>query len=955
MRPAGGLKKKLTGFIIKNIFLSNFDQWGKAMTRFRGFTPLCAFALGLVALPATLSAQSNTTSAITGVVKDAGGAPLAGAVVRVTSPSLIGGEKTAVTAQNGVYRIPGLPPGKYRVVVEAKGRAPLTGHETLELSRTSTVNWKFPSVGAATVEVVGEAAALDATPVGLTQNYSTEDLANLPVERSMTAIMSLTPGVNTGYAWGGDSSENGWLMDGMNIGDVSGGGQWLFANPDWFSEVQVGGIGAPAEYGNFNGAYSNALVKRGGNEFEGSFNVYYMDSKWESESTNRYPGLDRTVLPGKSYDAALNFGGPVLKDKLWFFVSAWARQTQTTPIGALATDKRSYQNFLGKLTWQATPNATLEMLLEYDSLPETNKDIDNTVMPIASHKQIAPDRLFNTIWTQTLNSSLVFTAKVSGYSGNYEERPNNGNQPSLNGEGSLTTTSLDPGNATTLDYFGNNQWYRNNYRARIEGVVTLDYFRTNLIVDGDSHAFKAGFEQAQASNEDTKLPTGGMQFYGYEGDTPGLLTPDVVDVGGGYEIKMHSNRTALYLQDTWTLNDRFTLRPGLRFEQYTARGYGETGNIWDKKVVAPRLGGSFALTPDQTNVLKFHWGRYYAAFSSWFVDRAYQRWIPTMSEYYWYGNDLNPVTTPPSQYPAAALTPDNLSYTSNGISPVSPNARQPFTDETTLAYEHKFKGPWSLTATWVYRQQKDILVRKDMADNTADPSTGSWATGSYTWQGVSHDYTWWSSSVDPYNAAGTNWLVTSEPTAKRNYVAGSLVIERKWMDDWSLNASFTRARRYGNVGESDGYDSWAPYESPNFLINSYGLLPGYNDYEAKIHGAVKLPLGLKLAGNYTYLSGQRYTPYARTARGDNDVRSYVYVEPRGSEKYPSEHLLDMRLSEGFKLSAKSNLEVFAQVYNVLNMGTTLAYASERINSSSYQIPSSVEQGRRLQIGMRYNF
>lgn len=908
-----------------------------------------AFVLALVACPAVLMAQSNTTAALTGVVKGPKGEPLAGATVRVSSASQIGGERVVRTAENGSYRVPMLAPGKYRIVVEAPGLTTIVSSETLELGKTATLNWKFPTTASATVAVVATASE-DVSTTSLTQNYSTEDLATLPVDRSMSGIMNLTPGVNGKAAWGGDTTENAWLMDGMNIGDVSGNSQWLYANPDWFSEVQVGGIGAAAEYGNFNGGYTNALVKRGGNKFEGSFNLYYADSAWEAKSSNRYPGLNRDIQPGKSYDTAINVGGPIIKDKLWFFASAWASQDQTTPVGALAGQSRSNRNFLTKFTWQATTDATLETLLEYDALPETNKGIDNTVQPIASHNQVAPDRLFNVIWTQTLNPATVLTAKVSGYSGNYEERPNNGDQPSLNAEGSLTTT--------TLDYFGNNQWYRNNYRARIEGAFTLDYFRTSLIVPGDSHAFRFGLEQAQASNEDVKLPTGGIQYYAYEGNTPGLVTPDVFDVGGGYNIKMHSNRSALYIQDNWTVNGRLTLQPGVRLEHYSARGYGQTSNIWDKRVAAPRFGGSFALTADQKNLFKFHWGKYYAAFSSWFVDRAYQSWIPKMTEYYWSGPDFNPLTTPPSQYPAPDLSAGNISYTSNNISPVDPNTKQPYTEETTFSLEHQFDSPWRVSATWVYRQQKDILVRKDTADVLSGPNaTGYWETdtGYYDNHGAAQDLTWWNSNVDPNNPNGTNWLVTTEPTAKRNYVAGTLVIERRWMDDWSVNASFTRARRYGNVGESDGYDTWAPYESPNYLINSYGLLTGYNDYEAKIRGAVKLPWTMKLSLNFTYLSGQRYTPYARTYRNDQGVRSYVFVEARGAEKYPSEHLLDMRLSKDINFSTKTKLELFGQVFNVLNTGTTLAYSTERINSTSYGVPGSVEQGRRLQLGLRLAF
>ncbi|HEX7554429.1 MAG TPA: carboxypeptidase-like regulatory domain-containing protein, partial [Geothrix sp.] len=284
------------------------------MTRIPGISRFSALVLALVACPAALLAQSSTTAALTGVVKNPKGAPLAGAMVRVSSPSLIGGERAVRTAENGTYRVPMLAPGRYRIVVEAPGLTTLVSNETLELGKTSTLNWKFAAAASVTVEVIA-AASEDVATTSLTQNYSTEDLATLPVDRSMSGIMNLTPGVNGKAAWGGDTGENAWLMDGMNIGDVSGNSQWLYANPDWFSEVQVGGIGAAAEYGNFNGGYTNALVKRGGNELAGSFNIYYADAAWQAKTSNRYPGLNRDLQPGKTYDAAINVGGPIIKDK----------------------------------------------------------------------------------------------------------------------------------------------------------------------------------------------------------------------------------------------------------------------------------------------------------------------------------------------------------------------------------------------------------------------------------------------------------------------------------------------------------------------------------------------------------------------------------------------------------------------------------------------------------------
>jgi len=212
------------------------------MARGKGFTGFSALMLALVATPAALMAQSTTTSALTGLVRDANGHPLAGAVIRITSPTMIGGEKVMKTAENGSYRFPMLPPGRYRITVESQGMPTLTGNETLELGRTSSVNWKFQKTASATVEVLGSNSAnLDSAPVGVTANYNTTELATLPTDRTLSGIMNLTPGVNAKSAWGGDTRGNAWMMDGINISDPQSNTQWIYPNPDWFSEIQVGG------------------------------------------------------------------------------------------------------------------------------------------------------------------------------------------------------------------------------------------------------------------------------------------------------------------------------------------------------------------------------------------------------------------------------------------------------------------------------------------------------------------------------------------------------------------------------------------------------------------------------------------------------------------------------------------------------------------------------------------
>jgi hypothetical protein len=176
-------------------------------------------------------------------------------------------------------------------------------------------------------------------------------------------------------------------------------------------------------------------------------------------------------------------------------------------------------------------------------------------------------------------------------------------------------------------------------------------------------------------------------------------------------------------------------------------------------------------------------------------------------------------------------------------------------------------------------------------------------------------------------------------------------VSRSFQDNWSLNANYTRARRYGNTYKSSGYDEL--FESPNNLINSNGLLPGYNDDEVKIHGLYEFPWKMRISGTFTYLSGERYTPYGRTT-DDQEIYYYPNVQARGSAKYPSEHLLDLRLTQIIPITAKSNAEVFAEVFNVLNTGTAISW-NESVRSSDYMKPKEVESGRRVRLGFRVNF
>ena len=114
-------------------------------------------------------------------------------------------------------------------------------------------------------------------------------------------------------------------------------------------EIQVGGLGADAEYGGFTGGIINGVTKSGGNEFHGGVEIYYQPESWTAD--NDPDARPRTS--SSSSDYAVSLGGPVVKDKLWFFVSGEYWHQVTTPVGAERHVDREIPRFLGKLTWQA--------------------------------------------------------------------------------------------------------------------------------------------------------------------------------------------------------------------------------------------------------------------------------------------------------------------------------------------------------------------------------------------------------------------------------------------------------------------------------------------------------------------------------------------------------------------------------------------------------------------------
>src|SRR5215475_14115030 len=289
-------------------------------------------ALCLALLATSVGAQTATTGTIEGTVTDPNGAVVPGATVRVTSPNLMRAQ-TATSDGQGRYRFANLPPGKYTVTVEATGGFAKFERADLEvnLSTITTADVKLlPQGAAATVEVVAGASGVDVSSNTSGTNISTEQFSNLPTQRTVQSLYTIAPtvtrsglrdasGRDRDPSVGGSSGpENNYILDGVTSTDPPFGGSGANLPFEFVQEIEIKTGAYGADVGKTTGGFFNVITKSGGNEFHGDAFFYGNPQKFTRE-TKFFPKTGSAPNGFSELDAGFDLGGPIKKDKLWFF------------------------------------------------------------------------------------------------------------------------------------------------------------------------------------------------------------------------------------------------------------------------------------------------------------------------------------------------------------------------------------------------------------------------------------------------------------------------------------------------------------------------------------------------------------------------------------------------------------------------------------------------------------
>src|SRR5947207_6333867 len=328
-------------------------------------------ALTLAMFATSAMAQSSTTGSIEGQVTDPNGAAVKGATVTATSPNLITAQ-SATTGDEGRYLISALPPGKYKVTVDASGFGKFSKDDVaVNLGHSSTVDPQLSlATATATVNVTG-GAQVDVSANTTGSNVSTDQFSNFPTQRTVQGLYTIAPTVTrsglrdaTGRdrdpsVAGSSGPENNYILDGVNTTDPAFGGSGANLPFEFVQEVEIKTGAYGAEYGKSTGGIFNVITKSGGNEFHGDL-FGFGTTKGLVRSVKNFPFTGSAANGFSETDIGGDIGGPIKKDKLWFFgafnpqrrTNFYRSETFLLPV----TNKVTTPFYAGKITWAPNQN-----------------------------------------------------------------------------------------------------------------------------------------------------------------------------------------------------------------------------------------------------------------------------------------------------------------------------------------------------------------------------------------------------------------------------------------------------------------------------------------------------------------------------------------------------------------------------------------------------------------------
>lgn len=928
-------------------------------------------------------AWAGTTGNIKVTVLDNNGAPLPGAVVSaLTEESLT--RRSGVTDGDGSVLLASLDPStKYEVTATMAGFATVKQSGlTVRTDRTTelSLTMKVASVEEV-ITVTSDVPLVDTTSAIVGQDITLELTESLPTARSYQSYLQLAPGtkpssggnpsskggVNYSDIGGnyGNSTDNFYYVDGVNITDGTTGTFGSNFNSEIIQEQSVITGGAPAEFAGSAGLLSRVVTKSGGNTFAGSLNYYFQNDSLVADNENIEGNKFST------YDTAFTLGGPILKDKIWFYLSYQIKsreddvysQSDNSFLRSVSTDQ---DLGFAKLTWQITEKDKLSLNFfndPYDRSGSTssttlnNRDVARTQG--GDNFKLEYSRFFgNLIWTtwagthegevsnlpassETLNN--VIFARSAGAP--LEER-------ALGGSGTTLETFRDRDFLETkLEYLLHTGFGMHNLQMGITYEVPKYMEESNVLgpegarytsLDAQYSGTTLGqltqssnWTTGSISNDDvariiTAINNSADNAYYtnlLDADHDGTVSPDEVRA---YQFTSTSGNPngEINVYRSWRSSaspyevkskglsfylqdqwtfDQWTVHAGVRAEQW--KHFASDGSEIFKFdfELAPRLSVVYDVLNDGRMKASAYYGRFYDPVRNNMTDFAGAFTGPVDEEQVFLGDKW-------------------LTYRTRGGTVVldsifAPSTKTPYTDQFMLGFAMDMGKNMSLEFTYTKQETKDILEDYDynLYLHAGDFSLGP------EYYGITDP-----EMLQDLEDGNINYIIGTLKGGVRKYDGYELVFRKRMSSNWQALASYTFNDAEGNSNSDSNADfqgDWVALDprAPNI----YGAQPGNIEHLIKLAGSYRLEMGLEFGMSYLWNSGTLYSKtfslYGRNLPlMQDDVTevggfedTWVLPDMVGTYESPAYGTLDLRIKYAKRFS-KIGTEFFLDIFNALD-------------------------------------
>lgn len=944
-----------------------------------------ALCISLLAVSAFAQVESGN---IFGKVQGKDGTVLPGVSVTLTG---VGAPATAITDAGGNFRFLNLAPGAYTLKAELAGLGTATRAGVgVSLGRNADVTMTLNPTVAESITVTAGTPLLDVRRTGDGANVSKLELQNVPTARDPWVILQQTPGIlvdrnNIGGNESGQQSvyvskgttgaQATWNVDGVNITDFAAtGSSPAYYDFDAFEEMQITTSGTDPRI-QTPGAQLNMVTKRGTNDFKGSAHGFHTSSSYQS--TPKIPAEATGYLStinqiNKIDDDGGEIGGPILKDKLWFW-GAYGKQkinilTPSIIGGSRFVDATELKNENVKVNAQPIASNSLTLVDQYGAKIKTGRNVGATRLPETAWDQAD---YYNgglgslkspTLWkiedTQLVGSNLYFTGLYSKVQGGFQLIANNG----------VGCTTVACGTSGLPAYFDEKAgtWtrsYLSEFSNRPQKQYRLDgsaFANTGTL----SHELKFGYGYREATVFTATAWPGQQWTDNYA--IAGQNTAFPIFAGSqdtGYAHFMRSSAPVygekqhdLYVGDTMLFGN-LTVNAALRYDQqqgFVGAGVAaanpnipailpavnfpsSTGLKWNN--ISPRLGLTYALGADRRTLLRASYSRYVNQITSNIVTPTS---AGAYSQVYYYFNDLNHNN---------AADPGEIDFASGPITPIPASTaavpatrwasglKAPTTDEITLGAERELMSDFTVGINGTYRKLNNLIgtVGEHTAGagdyyTSADYVLAPFDVHATLPNGTAVSLPFY--VLKPGDKAATHFVIRNTPDYYQNYKGLELTATKRMASRWMLRGNFTYQDWTQHVGAGAiidptitkicGVCNGAEVLTQSTGSGSKGNIYLNSKWAASLTGAYQIPV-IETSFGFNLNSRQGYPdPYSAnvTTTTGEGTKALLAAPQNDTFRNSTVTDVDLRLAKDIRVS-RVGLTLSVDLFNALNANTIL--------------------------------